>query len=159
MPLALALDLGTTSIAAVAVADDGRLVAQVQLLPHPAQAASLVATLERLNRAGDAIAALAWAEHVFSADDLHQRCYHNIRAQFGLSAQIVVHALAKVGAADKLDRATPRTCRPPKPDLWPISKAMSWPTTSSALSLAIRSGLNSTGTPIVSSSLAMAKAC
>jgi sugar (pentulose or hexulose) kinase len=31
MPLALALDLGTTSISAVAVADDGRLVAHVQL--------------------------------------------------------------------------------------------------------------------------------
>ena len=31
MPLALALDLGTTSIAAVAVGDDGRLVAHVQL--------------------------------------------------------------------------------------------------------------------------------
>src|SRR5579872_4299769 len=40
MALALALDLGTTSIAAVAVADDGRLVAHVQL-PNDAAVAGL----------------------------------------------------------------------------------------------------------------------
>ncbi len=42
MPLALALDLGTTSIAAVAVAEDGRLVAHVQL-PNDAGVTGLTA--------------------------------------------------------------------------------------------------------------------
>ena len=42
MSLALALDLGTTSIAAVAVDDEGRLVAHVQL-PNDAAVAGLPA--------------------------------------------------------------------------------------------------------------------
>src|SRR5207237_52429 len=42
MALALALDLGTTSIAAVAVADDGRLAAHVQL-PNDASVPNLSA--------------------------------------------------------------------------------------------------------------------
>jgi IS605 OrfB family transposase len=39
-------------------------------------------------------------------------CYQDVRETFGLSAQMVIRALAKVGDAYKLDRETKRTFRP-----------------------------------------------
>jgi putative transposase len=45
---------------------------------------------------------------MFSHFALHKEVYATIRDQFGLSAQMVVRCLAKVGDAYKLDRATVR---------------------------------------------------
>ena len=89
-----------------------RLIAQIQLQPTPAQADALLRTLERANAAPDTISRVAWREQTFGRYDLQKLTYHAIRADFGLTAQVVVRLLAKVADAYKLDRLRPRTFRP-----------------------------------------------
>jgi putative transposase len=89
-----------------------RLIAQVQLQPTPAQADMLLRTLERANAAADAISRVAWQEQTFGRYDLQKMIYHAVRADFGLTAQVVVRLLAKVADAYKRDRNRPRSFRP-----------------------------------------------
>lgn len=83
----------------------------LKLLPDSEQAAALTETLERANRACNAISALAWREQVFGQYKLHKLAYYQVRADCGLSAQMTVRAIAKVSDAYKLDRKTQRTFR------------------------------------------------
>jgi putative transposase len=89
-----------------------RLIAQIQLQPTPAQAAALLRTLERANAAADWISRVAWREQTFGRYDLQKMTYHAVRADFGLTAQVVVRLLAKVADAYKLDKQRPRSFRP-----------------------------------------------
>ena len=89
-----------------------KIIAQLRLLPTPEQSAALLATLERANAACDFISAVAWRERVFGKFALQRLCYGELKARFGLSAQMAVRALAKVGDAYKLDKRTERRFRP-----------------------------------------------
>jgi len=89
-----------------------KLTAQVKLLPTPKQADMLKATLQQANAACNAISARAWASQTFGQYKLHKQVYAAIRAEFNLTAQVVVRAIAKVADAYKLDRKTKRTFRP-----------------------------------------------
>lgn len=89
-----------------------KLTAQVKLIVTPEQAEALRETLARANEAANAISAWAWEHRVFSQFSLHKGTYHDIRARFALSAQMVVRVNAKVADAYKLDKKTPRTFRP-----------------------------------------------
>lgn len=89
-----------------------KLTAQIRLNPTPAQADALRRTLEAANAACDAISRAAWETNTFRQFDLHRLCYHEIRATYGLSAQVTVQCVAKVADAYKLDRKTLRAFQP-----------------------------------------------
>lgn len=89
-----------------------KLTAQIKLNPTPEQAHALRRTLEAANAACDAISRAAWQSRTFRQFDLHKLCYQDIRAAYGLGAQIAVRCVAKVADAYKLDRATMRTFHP-----------------------------------------------
>ncbi|CAB1129485.1 protein of unknown function [Candidatus Hydrogenisulfobacillus filiaventi] len=84
----------------------------VKLQPTPDQAAALRATMERFNAACNAIAVVAFRERTANKIRLQKLVYRDIRAQFGLSAQLTVRAISKVAEAYKRDRRIQPTFRP-----------------------------------------------
>ncbi|MHC1732955.1 MAG: RNA-guided endonuclease InsQ/TnpB family protein [Bacteroidales bacterium] len=86
-----------------------KLIAQVKLFPTPEQADALRRTLEQANAACQFVSDAVWETKTFRQYDLHHKCYQAVREQFGLSAQMVIRAIAKVADAYKLDRKTKRT--------------------------------------------------
>lgn len=88
-----------------------KLVAALKLLPTPAQAACLKATLARCNQACDWVADIAWNTSTFGQYALHKITYRATRDRFGLTAQAAVRCISKVADAYKLDRATQRHFR------------------------------------------------
>ena len=88
-----------------------KLIVQLKLLPTPEQAAALLATLARANEAANAISQAAWENKTFGQYALHRLLYREIKERFGLSAQVVVRLIAKVGDAYKLDKKRERTFR------------------------------------------------
>jgi putative transposase len=89
-----------------------KLTSQIKLLPTPNQAHALVSTLERANAACNAISTFAWEQRMFGKFDLQKELYYAIKADYGLSAQMVVRCIAKVGDSYKADRDSQRTYRP-----------------------------------------------
>lgn len=89
-----------------------KLIAQIKLLPGIEQHAALVSTVERANAACTAISAFAWEHQTFGKFDLQKELYYTIKVDYGLSAQMVLRCIAKVGDSYKADRATQRTYRP-----------------------------------------------
>ncbi len=89
-----------------------KLIAQLKLQPTSEQADALKRTLEASNAACNSISYVAWETRTFGKFALQKLCYQEVRETFGLSAQMVVRALAKVGDAYKLDKQTRRTFRP-----------------------------------------------
>ena len=73
-----------------------KLSAQIKLQPTPEQAALLRATMQRTNAACNSISCVAWQTRTFGKFALQKLCYADVREQFGLSAQVVVRAFAKV---------------------------------------------------------------
>jgi putative transposase len=67
--------------------------------------------MERFNAACNAIAAVAFRERTANKVKLQQLVYHQIRADFGLSAQLTIRAIAKVCEAYKRDRSIQPTFR------------------------------------------------
>ncbi|ONI76218.1 hypothetical protein ALI144C_36730 [Actinosynnema sp. ALI-1.44] len=57
-----------------------KVVVQVKLLPTPAQAAALAATLRGCNMAADRVSVVAFERKVFSRNDLHKLVYPELRA-------------------------------------------------------------------------------
>jgi IS605 OrfB family transposase len=86
-----------------------KLTAQVKLLPSTEQAASLKKTLATVNAACNFVADVAWKERIFSRFSLQRLVYRDVRDRFALTAQLTVHAIAKVADAYKIDRKTRRT--------------------------------------------------
>ena len=89
-----------------------KLTAQIKLQPTSEQDAALTRTLRAANAACDFISTIAWTTRTFGKFALQKLCYTDVRDQFGLSAQMTVRALAKVGDAYKLDKQTQPTFRP-----------------------------------------------
>lgn len=88
------------------------LTAKVKLLPTAEQAQLLQRTLEVANAACDRISNVAWKEKTFGQYSLHHLVYPDIRAKFGLAAQVVVRCISKVADAYKTGRKTKRTFQP-----------------------------------------------
>lgn len=89
-----------------------KLTAQLKLQPTPDQERALRRTLETANAACNFISDVAWQTRTFGKFALQKSCYEQVREQFGLSAQMTIRALAKVGDAYKRDKQTKRTFRP-----------------------------------------------
>lgn len=88
-----------------------KLIAQIKLQPTPDQAAALKETVVAANRACNYISNIAWASRTFGKFALQKACYTDVRETFGLSAQMAIRVLAKVGDAYKLDKKSKRTFR------------------------------------------------
>src|SRR5712692_4048519 len=82
-----------------------KLTAQVKLQPTPEQADALKRTLKVANVACNYISGVAWQSKTFGQYKLHHLVYADVRAKFGLSAQMTVRSIAKVADAYKLDKA------------------------------------------------------
>lgn len=80
-----------------------KLTLQIKLLPNPEQHGSLLKTMHVFNAACDFIAEVAFREQCTSKFSLQKLVYANVRAQFGLSAQLTVRAIGKVVEAYKRD--------------------------------------------------------
>src|SRR6266487_2086917 len=87
-----------------------KLTVQVQLLPDPAQRVALGQTLALANEAANLASGIAWERRAFGTYDLHRLAYGQLRA-LGLSAQLAVRVIKKVGDAYKRDRRTKRKFR------------------------------------------------
>ena len=89
-----------------------KLIAQVKLQVTPEQHFALLDTLQRANKACDALSAWAWEHQTFGQFAIHKAQYSSVRAEFDLTAQVVVRCISKVADAYKLDKATLRTFKP-----------------------------------------------
>ncbi|MCA0455288.1 MAG: transposase [Chloroflexi bacterium] len=89
-----------------------KLIAQIRLNPTPEQAIYLLQTLEAANALCNHISQFAWDNTLFSAFNLHKALYHPLRAETGITAQVVVRMFAKVADAYKLDKKRKRTFKP-----------------------------------------------
>src|SRR5260370_28900920 len=84
----------------------------VRLERSTEQHGALVATLERFNAACNAIAEVAFREHVANKIALQKIVYYDIRQRFGLSSQMTVRAIAKVVEAYTRDKTIQPRFRP-----------------------------------------------
>lgn len=73
------------------------IIAQLKLLPTPEQADALRQTLEQANAACNDISRMAWDQQTFGKFALQKLVYSRIKADYALSAQMVIRCLAKVG--------------------------------------------------------------
>lgn len=72
-----------------------KLRLQLKLLPTDEQKIDLLETMERFNEAASFAAKVGFEHKVYGQVSIHGLCYHEIREQFGLSAQMAVRAIAK----------------------------------------------------------------
>jgi hypothetical protein len=89
-----------------------KLSAQLKLLPTAEQAAILRATLETANAACDHVSRVAWDTRTFREYALRQLVYGDLRATYGLGAQIAQHCVVKVADAYTRDRTQQHLFRP-----------------------------------------------
>ena len=89
-----------------------QLTAKIKLTPTEAQAESLTRTLQTANQACDCISGVAWDEQIFGKFQIQKLTYHEVKAQFGLTAQLVIRCIAKVADAYKLDKKAKREFQP-----------------------------------------------
>jgi putative transposase len=88
-----------------------KLTVQLKLVTTPEDHAALLETLERANDAANVISKTAWETRSFGQFALQKACYYDVKARFGLTAQLVVRVVSKVGDAYKLDRKRQRLFR------------------------------------------------
>ncbi|MFI1563094.1 RNA-guided endonuclease InsQ/TnpB family protein [Streptomyces sp. NPDC020490] len=83
-----------------------KLVVQVKLMPTPAQATALDATLRACNEAASWVAEVAFAARDFRIFALRKRCYAEVRHRWRLGAQAAQHVVKKTADAYTVMRAT-----------------------------------------------------
>ena len=88
------------------------LTLTLKLRPTTEQAAALRETMERVNAACNAIAEAAFRTHTANKIRPQHLVYADVRATFGLSAQMAVRAISKVVDAYKRDKTVCPTFRP-----------------------------------------------
>jgi len=71
-----------------------KLTIQLQLLAGGDEAI-LLATMKAFNAAAQNAAKVGFEAHLASQPGIHQRCYYDLREQYGLSAQMAVRAIGK----------------------------------------------------------------
>ncbi|WP_327103610.1 RNA-guided endonuclease InsQ/TnpB family protein [Nonomuraea glycinis] len=80
----------------------------MRLLPTPAQAAALEATLRAVNRAANEVSRIAFTRKIHAGRDLRRVTYGQVRAAFGLGSQPAQHTIKKVADAYTALRANLR---------------------------------------------------
>jgi putative transposase len=102
-----------------------RLTLPVKLAPTTEQARSLLGTIERFNAACDWIGGIAFRERCANKVVLQKLVYYEVRARFGLAAQLSIRAISKVVEAYKRDKAI-RPCFRPHGAVPYDERIMSW---------------------------------
>lgn len=82
-----------------------KTIAKIDLKADGSGKKRLLDTMEAFNAACDDIAATCFKEHSASKFLIQQLVYHDIREKYGLSAQLVIRAIAKVCGAYKRDKS------------------------------------------------------
>jgi len=85
---------------------------KIKLLPSEDQAKSLLKTIKQANAACNTISEAAWDRKLFNQYKIHHETYHQIRATYHLSAQVVALCIGKVADAYKSGRKTIRQFMP-----------------------------------------------
>ena len=85
-----------------------KLTLRIRLLPTAEQTALLLSTVERFNQAATFAARAGFDAKVYSQPSIHKLAYAEIRARFGLSAQMAVRAIGKAVETFKTLRAKGR---------------------------------------------------
>lgn len=86
-----------------------KLTAKIKLHPNTDQHQALIQTLKTANAACDYISDVAWNTKTFGKFQLQKLVYQDVKAEFGLTAQVVIRCIGKVTDAYKLDKETKRT--------------------------------------------------
>ena len=73
-----------------------RLTAVIRLLPDETQTHALLDTIRAVNSACNYASQVAFEQRAFGRKTLHTLVYREIRARFGLPAQLAVHVISKV---------------------------------------------------------------
>jgi len=81
-----------------------KTVLKIKLSPTEKQKKELLATMEQFNAACNYIAQVAYEKKIAAKFKLHKFVYKTVREKFGLSAQMVVRAIAKVCEAYSRDK-------------------------------------------------------
>ncbi|EQD71122.1 IS605 OrfB family transposase, partial [mine drainage metagenome] len=83
----------------------------VRLEVGVAEAPALLRTIETMNHAADAVGEVAFHEKAKRRTHLHHLTYRMVRERFGLSAQMAVRVIGKVGGAYVRDPSRQPTFR------------------------------------------------
>lgn len=78
-----------------------KLIAQVKLIVSPQQSQALLETLKAANTLCNELSDWAWHNRVFGKYAIQTARYHQVRAESGLTAQVVIRCIAKVANAYK----------------------------------------------------------
>jgi putative transposase len=81
-----------------------KLTLQLKLVPTPEQHTALLETMRAFNAAASYAAHVGFADHVFSQQAIHVRCYRELRDRFGLSSQMAVRAISKAVETFRRDK-------------------------------------------------------
>ncbi len=84
----------------------------ISLCPTPEQAKALLDMMEAFNAACNYVSGIAWESCTFRHFALRKRCYYEVRARFGLTAQLAQHAIKKVADAYRVSQAKQTEFRP-----------------------------------------------
>jgi predicted transposase len=77
----------------------------ISLRPTLEQAKALLNTMEAFNAACNFVSRIAWENRTFRNYELRKLCYSDVRARFGLTAQLAQHAIKKVADAYRVSQA------------------------------------------------------
>ena len=88
-----------------------KLTIQLQLLAGGDEVI-LLATMEAFNAAAQHAAKVGFEARLASQPGIHQRCYRNLREQYGLSAQMAVRAIGKAVEVLRRDKTKLPTFKP-----------------------------------------------
>jgi putative transposase len=89
-----------------------KLTLQLKLVPTAEQHTSLLETMHAFNMAASHAAQVSFADHVFTQQSIHIRCYRELRDRFGLSSQMAVRAIGKAVEVFKRDKKVCPIFRP-----------------------------------------------
>ena len=78
---------------------------KVKMLPTSEQVPLLLETIRQFNVACNWISQVAFEQKTFRQVPLHAACYHEVRARFGLPAQLAVRAIGKVLESYRRDKS------------------------------------------------------
>ena len=89
-----------------------KLTLQLKLVTTPEQHTALLETMRVFNAAASYAAEVGFADHVFTQQSIHRRCYRELRDRFGLSSQMAVRAIGKAVETFKRDKCHCPVFRP-----------------------------------------------
>ena len=84
----------------------------LKLAPSPEQADALLATMRACNAAADRAAGVAFQHRTANKIRVQKLCYQDLRAEFGLPAQMAIRSIAKACEAHKRNKKIRPTFRP-----------------------------------------------